>query len=58
MPATIFEGKYLYHLSKPSRPEQCEPAIDFLRQLRSSAASMRAAGGVASVSLATPPAVH
>lgn len=33
----------------------CEPAIDFLRQLRSSAATMRAAGGAVSASLVTPP---
>lgn len=37
------------------KAHRCEPAIDFLRQLRSSAATMRAAGGAVSAPLITPP---
>lgn len=40
------------------KAHQCEPAIDFLRQLRFSATAMRAEGGAASAPLVTPPTTH
>lgn len=45
----------IYSRTYTSVTLQCEPAIDFLRQLRSSAATMRAAGGAVSAPLITPP---